>query len=261
MMPSGSAPGGSVLTALGPNADETFDSVYPDWVTCHSARHWTPVEVARRAAELLAASAQARVLDVGSGAGKFCIVGALATDGWFCGVERRGHLVEVAREAAKHYGVQHRTRFVHADISAIDWREFNAFYLFNPFTESVGGLFGAIDQTIDLSPEIRARHVRFTKSQLTAAPVGTRVVTYHGFGAALPPGYLRVCHEPRGTDFVELWVKQPRVARLPSRDSSVEAGAGGASVTSRPAARGWMELVGADGRARATGGGRAAAID
>ncbi len=85
------------------NTNADFDHVYPDWVRSLSERHWTPVDVAERAAELLVTSAGVRVLDVGSGAGKFCIIGALTTEGKFCGIEQRAHLIDVAREAARHY--------------------------------------------------------------------------------------------------------------------------------------------------------------
>jgi len=221
MRSNGSAPGLQALLALGPDADESFDRVYPDWVKCRSERHWTPVEVARRAAELLVTSAYTRVLDVGSGAGKFCIVGALATQGRFCGVEQRAHLVEVAREAAEHYGIQRRAHFFHGDIRAIDWSEFKAFYLYNPFSEHATGLFGAIDQSIELAPHLREKHIRFTRAQLAAAPVGTRVVTYHGFGGDMPPGYRCARREGHGTDFVELWVKEPAALWLPPFDSEV----------------------------------------
>jgi SAM-dependent methyltransferase len=202
--------------SLGPDddVDQAFDSVYPDWVRCHSARHWTPVEVAQRAAELLVTSACTRVLDVGAGAGKFCIVGALTTQGRFCGVEQRAHLVEVAREAADHYGAR-RVHFIHGDITSIDWREFNAFYLYNPFSEHVTGPFGAIDPSITFAPALREMYIRFTKAQLAAAPVGTRVVTYHGFGGQMPPGFRCARREGRGSDFVELWIKEPTALWIP----------------------------------------------
>src|SRR4030095_5525386 len=57
-----------------------------------SVMYWTPVHVARRAAQLLVTGADSQVLDVGSGPGKFCLVGALATLGHFTGVEQRPHM-------------------------------------------------------------------------------------------------------------------------------------------------------------------------
>ena len=69
--------------------DSRFDLVYPREIRELSDRHWTPVEVARKAAVFLVREPGTRVLDIGCGPGKFCIVGALATDGRFTGVEQR----------------------------------------------------------------------------------------------------------------------------------------------------------------------------
>jgi SAM-dependent methyltransferase len=208
--------GRAVLSSLAPgeDADVAFDGVYPDWVRRHSRRHWTPTEVAQRAAELLVTDDSTRVLDVGSGAGKFCIIGALTTRGVFSGIEQRPALVEVARAAANHYGAR-RTNFIHGDITSIDWREFNAFYLFNPFSEDGGSAFEAIDQTIAFSPAQRERYIRFTRVRLEGAPAGTRVATYHGYGGPMPTGFRRIRCEPKGSDFVELWVKEPTVLWVP----------------------------------------------
>jgi len=197
---------GALFSPARDDADALFDSCYPDWVRRHSKRHWTPVEVARRAAELLAADDDTHVLDVGSGAGKFCIIGALTTRGVFSGVEQRADLVEVARAAAHHFGAR-RAQFIHGNIITLDWRAFNAFYLFNPFAEYGEGLFGAMDQTIGCSPTLRDEYVRFTKARLEAAPEGTRVVTYHGYGGPPPAGFRCIRCEPKGSDFIEVWVK------------------------------------------------------
>lgn len=208
------------------HADDEFDTVYSEWVRGHSERHWTPVEVARLAADLLVASAYTRVLDVGSGAGKFCIVGALTTrHGRFYGIEQRADLVHAAREAARSYGVEPRVHFIQGDITSIDWREFNAFYFYNPFSEPIeespdagvsfrGGIKAAL--------HLREYYIRFARTQLTAAPSGTRVVTYYGLGGQLPPGYQCIRREGHGTDFIELWVKQPTGAWVPSVDPEAD---------------------------------------
>ena len=62
-----------------------FDRLLPFYWRRLSIMHWTPVHVARRAAQLLVTGPKTRVLDVGSGPGKFCLVGAMATLGHFTG--------------------------------------------------------------------------------------------------------------------------------------------------------------------------------
>ena len=216
--------------------DLEFDQIYPDWARRLAERHFTPVAVARRAAELLVTSERTRVLDVGAGVGKFCLVGALTTPATFIGVEQRGHLVEVARATATRYDV-HRAHFIHENLLSIDWSSFDAFYLFNPFYEHVGPFAMPLDDSIDLAPDLHDRYVGFTRSMLRDAPAGTRVATYHGFGGAMPPGYRRALREASGTDVLELWIKDaPDPPFLPhSRPQSSMPSA--MPQTSAPAAR------------------------
>ena len=53
----------------------------------------------------------------------------------------------------------------------------------------------------------QARDVRLVEQVLRDAPIGTRVVTYHGFGGRIPRGYHLVTDERIGTDSLRLWVK------------------------------------------------------
>lgn len=212
------------------DVDSVFDAVYPDWVRHLSKSHWTPFHVAVRAARLLVTSARTRILDVGSGAGKFCIIGALVTEGTFVGVEQRRGLVDVATQAARRYGVEERISFMHANMTTIDWNEYDAFYLYNPFHEHTRRAQSTIDSSIELAEHFRDRYVAFTRQQLKLAPAGTRVATYHGFGGRMPASYKCVRREGCGTDFVELWVKQPtELWHLPpDRTDAALTGAGNA---------------------------------
>lgn len=200
------------------DVDEAFDRVYPSSVRYRSYVHWTPVGIARRVARLLVTSVGTRVLDVGAGAGKFCIVGALATPGRFHGVEQVPHLVEVARHAADRYGVRQRARFVLGDIRSVDWRDFDAFYLYNPFFEYLGWMAGGTDHAISIAPCARRELIAFTTAQLERAATGTRVATYYGFGGEMPRAYRCVLREGSGSDVVAVWVKEPTVATLPPSD-------------------------------------------
>ena len=185
--------------------DFRFDQIYPSQIRKHSETHWTPVEVALRAAELLAIHPKTRVLDIGSGCGKFCVIGAMSTPGQFIGIEQRPFLVQCAQEIAKQWKVQ-RACFLHGDMANVDWNFFDAFYLFNPFYEH-RMMDLRIDDTICYDEMKYTRSIRAVESYLKVARVGTRVVTYHGFGGEIPPGYECIQKERGGTGTIELWVK------------------------------------------------------
>ena len=61
--------------------DEDFNRIFPTGLEETIAFHFTPLEVARRAASFLAPEIGTPVLDIGSGAGKFCFIGSLDTKG------------------------------------------------------------------------------------------------------------------------------------------------------------------------------------
>src|SRR4030095_9279555 len=84
-----------------PLEDAHFDRLYPEWAQGLSHVHWTPVAVARRAADLLVTRLGLRVLDGGAGVGDFGLFGALSTGGVFYGIEQRSQFVRAAREAAE----------------------------------------------------------------------------------------------------------------------------------------------------------------
>jgi SAM-dependent methyltransferase len=187
-------------------ADAEFDEVFPFFARKASSKFWTPVSVARRAAQLLVQEGSTRVLDVGSGVGKFCIVGAASTNATFVGVEHRAHFVDVAREAACRTGVA-SAHFVHGTLDAVSASDFDGFYFFNPFEENLWDSDGQLDQTVPLSRERYDADVERALRMLIEARVGARVVTYHGFGNAMPGGYLLARRELHRSGFLNLWVK------------------------------------------------------
>ncbi|HEX7671031.1 MAG TPA: class I SAM-dependent methyltransferase [Polyangiaceae bacterium] len=159
-----------------------------------------------RAAELLVTSHASRVLDVGSGVGKFCIVGAAATGATFTGVEHRPRFVSVARRVAEAFGVT-SARFQCTTFDAVAAKNFDGIYLFNPFEENLWGPLEVLDETVPLSRERFARDTVRAERLLTSARVGTRVVTYHGFGSVMPPGFRLTLRERQRSGNLELWVK------------------------------------------------------
>ncbi len=168
----------------GDEADAWLDLLYPPEYKRFRTQHATPVEVSRMAAAWLAESDGARVLDVGAGAGRFCLTGAITTAAHFTGVERRAHLVEAAREVASRLGAD-RASFLAGDVRDVAWTDFTGFYLFNPFGEH---LLPDDERIDDAVAHDRARFeddVRFVEAQLARCPDGARVVTWNGFGGML----------------------------------------------------------------------------
>jgi predicted RNA methylase len=184
--------------------DRLFDAMYPHEIRRASPTHWTPVEVAVRAAELLAVRPGARVLDIGAGVGKFCIIAAACADVRVRGIERRPHLVEAARRAASRTGV-HAT-FTHGVLDPTDARDIDGVYLFNPFGENLAPEEDWIDKTVELSEARFRRDLAIANDFFRVARVGTRVVTYCGFGGRLPREYALITRE-HCAGRLELWVK------------------------------------------------------
>jgi predicted RNA methylase len=162
------------------------------------------VDAAVRAARLLAAEPGARILDIGSGVGKFCIVAAASTDARVTGIEHRVRLVEIASAAAARLGVD--VTFKRGTLDDCDPREVDGVYMFNPFAENLCAREDRIDQSVELSEARFFRDLAATRAFLETARVGTRVVTYCGFGGDLPSSYALALRE-RCAGNLELWVK------------------------------------------------------
>ena len=156
--------------------DEDFNRIYPDPIRELAREHWTPVEVAKKAADYLVRFPGARILDIGSGAGKFCLVGAASTQGNFTGVEQREHLVQLSTTIATSCRVKN-TQFVCANITEIPFSEYDAFYFFNSFYEHVSSE-RKIDETIEFDSQYYIQYSDYVTRELSSKPPGTRLVTY-----------------------------------------------------------------------------------
>jgi predicted RNA methylase len=188
--------------------DRAFDAIYPRRIRRASRGFWSPLAVACRAAELFDRHGVRRVLDVGSGPGKFCLAAALISPAIaFTGVEHRPHLVAAARRAASDLQVTNAT-FVHANATEVAWDAFDGFYFYNPFGEN---LFGddddRFDRTVELSGDRYMLEVHWTERRLSRLAVGSVVATYHGFGGRVPAAFELAHEESCGTDRLRIWVK------------------------------------------------------
>ena len=194
-----------------PNAkgaeDAAFDSIYPPSIRAISRRYWTPVDVARRAALLFREAGVRRVLDVGSGVGKFVLVAAaVAPEVTFVGVEQRARLVEVARRAHQRLRLPNAV-FTVGEATASSWRGFDGLYFFNPFAENLFLDGEQVDDAVELTEARFFRDIVRTERALREASLGTSIVTYHGMSGRMPACYELSQSMRAGSDWLRLWVK------------------------------------------------------
>ena len=154
-----------------------------------SCQYWTPLAVALRVAEWLNQLEVKTVVDIGSGAGKFCVAAALATECNFIGVEQRPRLVNAASELAEIFGVDHRVRFIQGTLSRGTVPQADAYYLYNPFGENLFGSEDWLDQDVELGKERYEHDIACMESLLEQAPIGTYLIKYNGFGGLVPASY------------------------------------------------------------------------
>ncbi len=156
--------------------DAAFDKALKKSVQGHSYIHWTPIEVIQAAADWLGTKNGNRILDIGSGVGKFCIIGAMNSRAHFTGVEIRKNLVEEALYLKKELKLTN-VDFIHSDIKEIDFKNFTSFYFYNPFCEHMA-LSGSIDDQIQFDEEAYYSYQDFVTDQLKQTPKGTKLVLY-----------------------------------------------------------------------------------
>jgi len=183
--------------------DSEFNEVYPIRIKKLAARHWTPVKIARKAAGFLVDKPHKRVLDIGSGAGKFCLVGAASTNGIFYGVEQRESLIKLSREIAEKYKIDN-IEFIHSNITEISFLDYDAFYFFNSFQENID-LTARIDKSIAPSEGLYNLYTGYLKDQLEKTPIGTKLVTYWSNGREIPESFTLESVSYGGT--LSFWIK------------------------------------------------------
>jgi predicted RNA methylase len=190
--------------------DRSFDDQFPRYVRERSSQYWTPVAVAAQAAAIFRARGATRILDVGCGPGKFCVVaGCEQRDLEVHGIEQRSRLVRLGARLARQLGARN-VRFSVADVTAVPWDGYDGFYFFNPFGENVMQRSEQFDNKVTLSTFRFGSELLRVECLLEQAPVGTVVVTYCGLGGPIPASYELVADERAGTDRLRTWVQGPR---------------------------------------------------
>jgi hypothetical protein len=197
--------------------DRLFDSFLPAELRAVSGVHWTPLVVAMRAAQFFEQLGIRSVVDIGSGAGKFCVAAALAGQASFVGVEQRDHLVSAARDLARLFEVEDRVSFVHATFGETVVPDAAAYYLYNPFGENLFAPEDRIDQIVANGEERYARDVECVQAMLESTRLGTYLLTYNGFGGDIPPTFEEVRVDRLLPNVLRLWRKVSLSAVGPAR--------------------------------------------
>jgi len=186
------------------SSDDQFDKLYPLPVQSLTSLHWTPLNIARKAAHYLAADYNVRILDIGSGVGKFCLAAAYyKPKAFYYGVEQRKSLVRYA-EIANDVLLFQNVSFFNGNFTVLDFRNYDHFYFYNSFYENLIGA-DRIDNSILYSAELYNYYNRYLYKQLERKPIGTKIATFHSLEDEIPP-----CYRSEASEFdnlLKFWIK------------------------------------------------------
>lgn len=173
-------------------SDALFNTIFPPDLLNTLLNHLTPVHVAIAAAAFLTEGGNSNIVDIGSGPGKFCLIGACTTHAKFTGIERREELSAIAQKLASKYQVD-QACFIEENISNINLSEFDGFYIFNPFYENLE-IEARMDQQYQYSYKLYQKYTEYVKQQLAEMPLGTKVAAFHGFHNEIPTSFRSNVH-------------------------------------------------------------------
>ena len=178
--------------------------LYPLHIQLLDKSHWSPLIIIKKACQFLAEKSGVRILDIGSGSGKFCLAGAYCKPhAFFSGVEQRRYLVDVAHAAQEKLGKMH-VKFKHANFTEVDFNDYDHFYFYDPFFENLPEST-KIDDTVEHSCKLFEYYNRLLSKKLREKPIGTKIVTYRSMGFEILPGYVMV--DMQMNKQLKFWVK------------------------------------------------------
>jgi hypothetical protein len=185
-------------------SDRDFNTLYPLSIQALAKYHWTPLNIAMKAADFLAGDEKVSILDIGSGVGKFCLSAAyFKPNALYYGVEQRKSLIGHAETARRNLRLAN-VSFIHGNFTQLDLGRFDHFYFYNAFYENLNGT-DKIDDSIDYSGELYNYYNRYLFRQLRQKPTGTRLCTLCSLEYEVPPDF-QVIHTDMD-DLLKFWIK------------------------------------------------------
>lgn len=191
-----------------PMTDLLFDSELPSSLQKLSPYQWTPVSIVKRTWEFLKGEEVRSIMDLGSGLGKFCIVLSFLAEDQFpiYGCEDREELLQMATSLQMKWKRKsvcfQKTNF----LTSFPYGH-SHYYCFNPLYETMKGSH-SIDDTKVKSAKLFLQNIQTLKNHLYLCPKGTKLITYHGFGGSVLPGYIVIRKE---NDNLGEWMVWERV--------------------------------------------------
>lgn len=184
-------------------SDEKFDSIYPQNLRHLSQRHFSSIKISTIAAKLLVNGSSIKILDIGSGVGKFCLIASQIVDAQFFGIEHRLNFHELASNIAFENNLKN-VKFMQGDFASLDFSEYDGFYFYNSFEEYINKTC-IIDNTFEKSKLAHAHFHNKLKEKLQTAKSGARLVTYYTDSEQIPDSFK--LHFTCEDGLVKLWIK------------------------------------------------------
>jgi hypothetical protein len=187
------------------DSDFQFHQLYPLEIQLLSNKHWTPLNIIQKAVQFLAPEDGVKILDIGSGVGKFCLAGAYYNPGAsFYGIEQRGNLSDYAEKAKNVLGLRN-VNFMHGNFTQLDLKLYDHFYFYNSFFENLEGS-DKIDSSLLYSESLYNYYSQYLRKELEKMPSGTRMVTRCSWDDEIPSGFhLAECQTH---NFLKFWIKE-----------------------------------------------------
>ena len=193
-----------ILNLKIPLTDDEFDAVLPIHIRKLSNRHFTNLEVSREVSQRLNEYKDLNLLDLGCGIGKFCVVVASITKHNITGIDFRHDYILIAKRFKDKYNLKN-LNFINQNILKVNFKTFNAFYLFNPFLEQIDNT-ARMDDDYETSPLLYSIYENHVRQELQKMPAGTIVITYYVNPQQMPFNYE--ISQTSFDGFLKIWTKK-----------------------------------------------------
>lgn len=184
--------------------EESFNSLLPDYLRRASRLYFTPIRVAQVAAQWLTEDGAKTVLDIGAGVGKFCVAGASLNSSFYFGIEYRKSVAQIANSMISTFQLPNSI-VQHGNVVELDFRNFDAFYMYNPFFENLLSTRRLNDE-VELAGSLYGYYAGEVRDKLDRSKPGTRLVTFHGNNFDAPESFKKVQEAEGG--LLKLWIRQ-----------------------------------------------------